>query len=228
MIKAVIFDMFETLVTHFESPVYMAKQIAADIGITESKFREIWNPTNVERTLGKLTIEEVIEDSLQSNNRYSLELFELIIRKWKQSKRECFNHIHMEIIPMLSAIKEMNIKVGLITNCYFEERDVICSSILFDYFDAVCMSCELGLQKPDIAIFQKCIQTLDVAPDECLYIGDGGSFELETAREIGMCPIQAAWYLKEGTNQPAKRNAEFTQAESPMDVILEIQNNRLS
>ena len=39
MIKAVIFDMFETLVTHFESPVYMAKQISNDIGISEEKFR---------------------------------------------------------------------------------------------------------------------------------------------------------------------------------------------
>ena len=30
MIKAVIFDMFETSVTHFESPIYMVKQISSD------------------------------------------------------------------------------------------------------------------------------------------------------------------------------------------------------
>ena len=53
MIKAVIFDMFETLVTHFESPVYMAKQICADIGVAEAKFREIWDTTDEDRTLGK-------------------------------------------------------------------------------------------------------------------------------------------------------------------------------
>ena len=123
---------------------------------------------------------------------------------------------------MLTAIKEMNIKVGLITNCYFEERDVIQNSVLFDYFDAVCMSCELGLSKPDVAIFQKCTQALEVAPDECLYVGDGGSFELESAQALGMHPIQAVWYLKDGVNQPAKRKAEFVQAESPMDVLLEI------
>ena len=64
MIKAVIFDMFETLITHFESPLYMAKQISADIGITEQKFREIWNPTDDDRTLGKATLEEVIEKIL--------------------------------------------------------------------------------------------------------------------------------------------------------------------
>lgn len=54
------------------------------------------------------------------------------------------------------------------------------------------------------------------------YVGDGGSFELETARSLGMHPLQATWYLKDGANQPARRKAEFLQAESPMDVISEI------
>ena len=222
MIKAVLFDMFETLVTHFESPVYMAKQICADIGITEARFREIWDTTDKDRTLGRKTLEEVIETVLQVNECYSAELFEMIIEKRKQSKIECFRHIHPEIIPMLKALKERNIKIGLITNCYFEERDVIQNSVLYDYFDAVCMSCELGLAKPDAAIFYKCTQMLEVAPDECLYIGDGGSFELETAQAVGMHPIQAAWYLKEGVNQPAKRKKEFIQADSPKDVICEV------
>lgn len=225
MIKAVIFDMFETLVTHFESPLYMAKQICADIGITESRFREIWDATDEDRTLGKKTLEDVIEMVLLANRCYSRELFEMIIKKRKQSKFECFNHIHPQIIPMLTTIKKMNLKIGLITNCYFEERDVILGSVLYDYFDAVCMSCELGLSKPDYAIFQKCTQALEIAPDECLYVGDGGSLELEAAQAIGMHPIQATWYLRENTNQPAKRKDDFTQAKSPMDIILEIKNH---
>ena len=58
MIKAVIFDMFETLITHFESPLYMAKQISEDMGISEQKFREIWDKTDDDRTLGQKTLEE--------------------------------------------------------------------------------------------------------------------------------------------------------------------------
>lgn len=222
MIKAVIFDMFETLITHFEGPVYMAKQIANDIGITEQKFREIWDTTDDDRTLGKRTLEEVIEEVLKVNNCYSAELFERIITKRKLSKIECFEHIHPEIIPLFTTFKEMNLKIGLITNCYFEERDVIKNSIFFDYFDSVCMSCELGVKKPDVEIFQRCMSELAVVPEECLYIGDGGSFELETAKSLGMHPLQAAWYLKDGVNQPAKRKKEFLQAESPLDVIAEI------
>lgn len=225
MIKAVIFDMFETLVTHFESPVYMAKQISKDIGITERKFREIWDTTDDDRTLGKKTLEEVIEESLRVNDCYSVELFETIVSKRKMSKVECFKHIHPKIIPMLNYLKELNIKIGLITNCYFEERAVIKDSILFDYFDAVCMSCELGIKKPDVKIFQQCVEDLLVMPEECLYIGDGGSFELEAAQSFGMHAIQATWYFKDGVNQPAKRKLKFLHAESPMDVISEIKKH---
>lgn len=222
MIKAVIFDMFETLVTHFESPLYMGKQMASDIGIPETKFREIWDTSDAERTLGKKSLEDVIEEVLRVNNCYSEELFQTIISKRKNSKVECFKHIHPEIIPLFNALKEMDIKIGLITNCFFEERDVIKESVFWDYFDAVCMSCELGLKKPDTLIFEKCMDDLKLSPDQCLYVGDGGSLELETARSLEMHPLQATWYLKDGVNQPAKRKMEFRQAISPLDVSLEV------
>ena len=219
MIKAVIFDMFETLITHFESPLYMGKQITEDIGISESKFREVWNTTDDDRTLGKRTLEDVIEEVLRINNCYSEELFDKIITKRRQSKVECFNHIHSEILPLFNTLKESKIKIGLITNCYFEERDVIKDSIFWNYFDSVCMSCELGMKKPEVEIFHKCMKDLEVIPEECLYIGDGGSFELETAQSLGMKALQAVWYLKDGVNQPAKRKKEFMQVETPMEVL---------
>ncbi len=221
MIRAVIFDMFETLITHFEAPVYMGKQIAEDIGIAEAKFREIWDRTDDARTLGHRTLEDVIEEVLRVNGCWSAALFERIITKRKQSKIECFRHLHPEILPMFRALKERNIRIGLITNCYFEERDVIRNSVLADCFDSVCMSCELGVKKPDEAIFTRCMRELAVKPQECLYVGDGGSRELETARSLGMHPLQAVWYLKDGVKQPVGRKADFPQAESPMDVLVE-------
>ena len=224
MIKAVIFDMFETLITHFESPLYMGKQIANDIGISEQKFREIWNTTDDERTLGKRTLEDVIEEVMRVNDCYTKEVFDKIISKRKASKIECFHHLHPEIIPMFEALKEQNVKIGLITNCYYEERDVIKDSCLFGYLDVVCMSCELGMKKPEIEIFETCVSGLGVKMEECLYIGDGGSYELEAAKAFGMHTMQATWYLKDGVNQPAKRKAEFKHAKTPMDVVLEVLN----
>lgn len=217
MIHAVIFDMFETLITHYRSPLYMGKQIAAEIGLPEPVFRELWDTTDDGRTLGKMSLEEVIEAILRQNGRYSENLFADIIRKRRESKEECFRHLHPEILPMLESIRKSGRKIGLITNCYFEERDVIRESVLFPYFDAVCMSCELDMMKPDPAIFRRCMEELCVKPEQCLYAGDGGSRELETARMLGMHPVQAAWYFAE--NPQDKRKPEFEQAETPMELI---------
>ena len=48
---------------------------------------------------------------------------------------------------------------------------------------------------------------------------DGGSYELETARKLGMKAVQAAWYLKEGTTQPTMRMQDFFPLDHPLDVV---------
>lgn len=219
MIKAVIFDMYETLITHYNCPLYFGAQMAADAGIPVEKFQPLWRSTEAERTVGTMTFEDVVTKILEENNCYSEEVLKTITDKRTAVKEECFKHLHGEIIPMLKELKERGIKIGLISNCFSEEAVVIRKSILFPYFDGVCLSYEQGVQKPDKEIYRRCMEQLDVTPEECVYVGDGGSFELETAREFGMTAVQAVWYLREGTSQPTGRMEEFEQANTPMDVL---------
>ena len=219
MIKAVIFDMFETLITHFQSPLYFGAQIAADMGIPEKKLREIWDPTDYARTIGTMTLEEVLEQILRASDRYDPELVKTIADKRTAAKEACFQHLHEEILPMLEGLKKQGYKIGLISNCYFEEASVIRKSVLWPYFDVAYLSCEQGIAKPDEEIFKRCVAELGVAYKECLYVGDGGSYELETAKQLGMKPVQAVWYLQQGSKQPVWRKPEFLQAERPLDVL---------
>ena len=46
-----------------------------------------------------------------------------------------------------------------------------------------------GHRKPDPATYEACCAALDVAPQECLYVGDGGSDELAGAARVGMTPV---------------------------------------
>lgn len=193
--------------------------MAEDAGITEEKFQSLWRPTEYERTIGKVTFEDVIEMILRENHCYTEALLNKIVEKRVAAKEECFRHLHTEIIPMLSALKEKGISVGLISNCFSEEAEVIRRSELFKYFDAVYLSYEQGIQKPDDEIFQRCMDSLSVKAEECIYVGDGGSNELVTARKLGMNAVQAVWYLQEGTTQPAKRMHDFIQMEKPLDVV---------
>lgn len=212
MIKAVIFDMYETLITHYRSPLYFGVQMAADAGISESVFLPRWRKTEQDRTLGRVTFEEVIEAILKENNCYTKQLFHKIVEKRIATQTECFHHLHEEIIPMLTALKGQGMRVGLISNCFSEEAKIIRQSELFPYFDVECLSYEQGVAKPDEEIYHRCMEALGVRAEECIYVGDGGSRELETAGSLGMRVVQAVWY-------GAKRMEGFVQIMRPMDII---------
>lgn len=219
MIKAVIFDMYETLITHYASPLYFSEQMAADAGIETELFRKMWRDTNDERTEGKMTFEEIIEKILRQNGKYSEDVFEKIVAKRMQAKTECFRHLHMQILPMLDGLHNQGIAIGLISNCFSEEVTAIRKSVLFPYFDGVFLSYEQGIQKPNEEIFVRCMKKLNVRAKECIYVGDGGSRELETARNLGMYALQAVWYLKEEIADQSKRKDGFEQIENPMDLL---------
>lgn len=219
MIKAVIFDMYETLITHYDSPLYFSMHMAADSRIPVEEFQTLWMPTDTERTIGQLSFEDAIRDILMKTDRYSDELLNHIIAKRYAIKKDCFNHLHSEIIPMLTKLKEQGIKIGLISNCFSEEAVVIRESTLFPYFDAVYLSYEQGLKKPDPEIFKRCMNELQLTAEECVFIGDGGSHELEASGSLGMKPLQAVWYFKEGSLHRIKPMEEYIQLKTPMDVF---------
>lgn len=219
MKKAVIFDMYETLITLHASPLYFSAEMAADAGIPVDAFRAEWYPSEEDRMLGRLSLEEALKPILLKHGCYSEQLLALMGEKRRTAKRASFDHVHPEILPMLRALKARDVKIGLITNCFLEEAEYIRQSELYPFFHTAMLSCVEGLAKPDVAIFDRCTAGLGVTPQECLYVGDGGSRELETAQSLGMQAAQAVWYLKEGTNQPVGRKPGFKQLESPVEVL---------
>lgn len=219
MIKAVIFDMFETLVTHYRSALYFGEDIARDLNLPEERFREGWDSTEEDRSIGLFTFEQIIRQIMEKNAIYSEELLNHVSEKRLRAKRELFKHLDGEIVPMLEQLRERNIKLALISNCFSEEVVAIKESILYPYFDTVLLSYEQGVMKPDKEIYDRCMRELEVEPEECLYVGDGGSRELETASEIGMKALQATWYFKDNGRKPLMYKQQIQQLNSPLEVL---------
>lgn len=219
-IQAVIFDMYETLVTQFCSPLYYGTQIAEDLGLRPAEFLPGWRATEEARATGKLTFEETMERLMKFHGIYTPETHRRVVEKRIAIQADCFRHLHPGILPMLSGLKAQGIKIGVITNCFSEEAKLIRESGLFPYFDAHCLSWEEGVRKPAPAIYRTCLRRLGIAPENCLYVGDGGSFELETARNLGMQAVQATWYRQAAfEHKQAALRPDFPQLSDPMDVL---------
>ncbi len=194
MIKAVIFDMFETLVSLFEGRTYFSEDIAKDLGIPHTEFRTAWHKTENQRSEGVYTIKEAARVVLRELGVYSEESVDLICKKRMESLEDTFQADISESVEMLKKLKEKGFGTGLISNCYSDERDMIKQSPLYPYLDVPLLSFECGICKPDERVFLDCARKLGVAPQECLYVGDGGSKELFAARDLGMKPLQALYY----------------------------------
>lgn len=217
--KAVLFDMYETLVTHFNSPLYFGSQIAEDAGIPPESFYKTWHRTEDARTRGELTTDGVIGDIMRENGCYSPEKLAQIMDKRRAVKRDGFLHLDSEILPLLRELKTRGIAIGLISNCFSEEAEVIRECKLFPYFDSVMLSCEQGAAKPDERIFLNCLRELSLPAGECLYVGDGGSSELEAAQGLGMKAVQALWYISRAGDGTSEIKKDFPHAESPLEVL---------
>lgn len=218
MIKAVIFDMYETLVTQYSGELYFGEEIAKDLQIEEKIFMPIWRNSKKARTVGKITFEELIESVMRKHNLFSKEKLNLIMERRRTFEKTAFLNMNEDVMPMLKMLKNQGIKLGLITNCFSEEVVPIQQSYLFDLFDATCLSFLEGYQKPDNDVYRVCFERLQVSPSECLYIGDGKE-ELGKAEELGMKCFQALWYIGNHLENEARRYQEFDGLDSPMDIL---------
>ena len=221
MIKAVIFDMFETLVSIFSGDTYFSEHIAADLNIPIEDFRPVWRATDKARSSGQCTIAEVMKICLENLGCYSEESVQLIVDHRRENLEGVFARTPKETVELLEALKARNIKIGLISNCYSDEAQAIKESVLYPFFNAPVLSYEQGVTKPDPEIFRRAIDMLGVSADECLYVGDGGSKELYAARDAGMKVVQARYFahLAYEPHIPCGRLEEFDLAETQMDVL---------
>ena len=217
MKQAVLFDLFETLITHYRTPLYFSGQMAVDAGMEEGAFRALWRATEGQRTLGRLTLAQTLKDILLRGGTYTPQRLEAMVQKRRDTKARLLDHMHPGVAPLLAELRRRGLRLGLVSNCFDEEAAVLCGSSLARCFDSLCLSCQLGLAKPDPAIFRRCLSQLDVRPEDCLYVGDGGSRELEAAGALGMTPLQALWYLPDGA--PIVPNPAFCGLKEPEDLL---------
>lgn len=89
-------------------------------------------------------------------------------------------------VEVLTSLKTMGYKTGLISDCSIETSLIWDKLPLAPLIDAPVLSCLVGKSKPDPEIFRIAVDRLGVTPDQCIYVADGIGQELTTASRLGM------------------------------------------
>ncbi len=97
-----------------------------------------------------------------------------------------------DAVSLLRALKDRGLSTGLISDCTHELPAFLPSLPVAPLLDARVFSVEVGVCKPDPAIYLAACARLGVDAQDCLYVGDGGSRELTGAAAVGMTPVRLA------------------------------------
>lgn len=95
------------------------------------------------------------------------------------------------VIEILRMLSERNIPLAIVSNgSSVAQRSKIQRSGIEDFFDAIVISEELGIRKPDARIYVEAADRLAAAPAECWFVGDHPVNDVWGSKQVG---FRAAW-----------------------------------
>ena len=191
--KAVLFDLFGTLIDVFRRSEYNA--IVADmarlLNLPVAPFQAGWRQTTPERGSGVFAtgadnVAHICRELGAERERRDIEAAAQLrldyTRTWIVPRPD--------VLAAIERLRAAGTKVALVSNCAPEVSQVWPDTALAPHFDATVLSCEVGVRKPAPRIYQIACERLGVRPVDCLFVGDGDDREIEGARAVGMTCVR--------------------------------------
>lgn len=189
MYKAVLFDLFGTLIAPPPMPVYrqMVSGVASALGVSLETLNDPWMSINDGRLDGSFESSE--GDILAAAKLIGVEVSESQMAECMDIRRSVTRDFLVPkpgALDMLDALVEMDCALGLVTDCVYDVPAVWAETDFFPYFSAAHYSCVTHIRKPDARAYKGVLDLLETSPEEALFVGDGGSDELNGAVRVGM------------------------------------------
>ena len=224
MIKAIIFDLDDTLYSYNELNKQGINEICnytcEKLKIEKEKFYEAFDKAKkeVKDTLGGvasshnrlLYCQKTLENLKENPFSIALEMYEVY---WQYILKNM--KLNANALEVLKFCKQKKIKIGICTDltAHIQHRKIRKLGI-DEYIDAIVTSEEVGVEKPNFKMYNKILEKLNVLSGETLFVGDSLKKDVLGSVEYGM---KALWY--------SKINNEKCHSIQNFDELLEILKN---
>lgn len=123
------------------------------------------------------------------------------------------------VLALLHALRP-HVQLGIITNNLAQEQYEklrVCS--LDTLFDCIIISAEVGMAKPDLAIFQLTLNRLKCAPQQAVMVGDSWTVDIVPAAALG---LRTVWLNRYALACPAPEVTTEICAFEPLEATLRL------
>jgi putative hydrolase of the HAD superfamily len=202
-IKAVLFDLYETLVTERGLDVPRAGKLGPAFAIPTERFRPVWKAQRKRIVRGELTFRDALfEIGAQLNVPIDPATVDRVCEERLRAKRKVMRRVDPELAAMTRALGERGMRLAVVSNCMEEDVAAWQESALAPHFSAVLFSHMIRIAKPDPAIYLEAIRRLGTRPAETLFVGDAAVDEIVGARNAGLHAACATWFLLADASHP--------------------------
>jgi HAD superfamily hydrolase (TIGR01509 family) len=184
--RAVLFDFFGTLTRAVNRGPWHAA-IARRLDCDPVAFAEALDRSFKARSRGVFGTAEAtlrwVCDQLgadPSSDRLRKALRARTVAVWADTR------LRPDAVATLAAIRSRGLRTAVVSDCAHELPEFLPALAVAPLLDTCVYSVEVGECKPHPAMYRTACQRLGVAPEACLYVGDGGGQELTGAITAGM------------------------------------------
>lgn len=169
--RAVLLDLYDTLAwTEWPS---MRGELERRVGVSEADLLRAYVQTREARSLG--TFESPAGDLRAVLEAAGVRVEDGTIRELVERVEAFLSegvHLWDDAIPTLRELRARGIRTAIVSNCDHGTRDVVERLGLPEEADAVILSFEIGVAKPDPGIYRAALEALRVDPGDALFVDD--------------------------------------------------------
>ncbi len=108
---------------------------------------------------------------------------------------------YADVVPLLAGLKKAGLRVGVITHgLTVKQAEKLVRLGLLPYLDpqAIFISDQIGISKPNPKLYQAALRELGLKPDEVMYVGDSPEHDIAPPKSVGMKTVWARRGAKRG------------------------------
>jgi putative hydrolase of the HAD superfamily len=196
MIAAVLFDLYETLITESGSHPTRASTLAMRLGLEESAYRPEWRKRRPSIVRGEVSLADALSDISRSlNGRADPATIQGICDQRVEEKADAYARVDNHVAALVTALVRRGIRLAVVSNGFTEDVVGWPGCPLAPHFECNVFSCAERVSKPDPEIYLRAIHRFGVEAAAAVYIGDGADNELAGAEQAGIRAGRAAWFV---------------------------------
>jgi putative hydrolase of the HAD superfamily len=188
--RAVLFDFFGTLTRAVQRGPFHSR-IAHRLGVDPDRFASVLNRTFYARACGGYgSPRDGLRRLLAPLGVYPGEelLAETVVARVAAVRDDTV--LRPEAVPVLMQLRQQGILTAVVSDCWFELPAFLPDLPVAPLLNTCVYSVDVGHCKPHPAMYLEACARLRIEPDECLYVGDGGSAELSGAQNVGIRAVR--------------------------------------